>query len=71
MVKKIGYPDSFCGRPFLHDGKKRKGKDDKNDETCMYHSGYFKSKGKKATDGVWTCCGSDDLNCEPCIKEAH
>lgn len=37
----------------------------------MYHTGYFKLKNKKQGDGVWTCCGLEERDGEPCTKGVH
>ena len=38
---------------------------------CSYHAGYYRIKNKKSGDGVWSCCGGEERECEPCTKDYH
>jgi len=67
---KSKYPDSFCGMPFVINGNAKKGEEE-NDDTCLYHPGYFKLKSKKSKEGIWTCCNSEERDGHPCTEEKH
>ena len=67
------YPDSFCGKPFKEQQKKKewqKSAQDKEDSQQWYiHSGYLKFN-KKSGISAWTCWG-EDKNAGPCTKWEH
>lgn len=62
--KKFGYPDSFCGKPWIlqDDGKTKSG----GEGTCGLHAGTFKAKKAKEEEGTWDCCQAEGRSAQPC-----
>ncbi len=65
---KSKYPDSFCGKPFLHSDDK---KDQPENEPCKTHTGFYKVKNKKTGEGIWSCCQEEARDGPTCQEGDH
>jgi hypothetical protein len=67
---KSKYPDSFCGKSFIWKEPSKKGEEG-NDESCLFHAGFYQVKNKKSGEGIWSCCQKEERDGEGCSEDKH